>query len=157
MDWIECREGLKKHRLVLIAALIGILLMLLSDQPQRAQQPEEIIVKTQDLESELSCILSKVSGAGKVEVLLSLREGEQTIYQNDEIMNESDIRRDTVLVTDVDRKENGLIKQVNPPKYRGAIVVCQGADRAEVRLAIVEAVKSVTGLSSDLITVLKMK
>jgi len=36
-------------------------------------------------------------------------------------------------------------------------VVCQGADRAGVRLAVVDAVKSVTGLSSDRITVLKMK
>ena len=55
------------------------------------------------------------------------------------------------------RKQTGLVQQVNPPTYLGAVIVCQGADSASVRLAIVEAVGSVTGLSTDKITVLKMK
>jgi len=41
--------------------------------------------------------------------------------------------------------------------YRGAVVVCQGGDNASVRLAVVEAVSNATGLTSDRITVLKMK
>jgi len=49
------------------------------------------------------------------------------------------------------------VQQVNPPTYLGAVIVCQGADSASVRLAIVSAVGSVTGLSTDKITVLKMK
>jgi stage III sporulation protein AG len=63
---------------------------------------------------------------------------------------------DTVIVMDGNREETGLVKQVLPPVYRGAVIACQGADSANIRLAIVEAVKSVTGLSSDRITVLKM-
>lgn len=39
----------------------------------------------------------------------------------------------------------------------GAAIVCEGADDAKVRLAIVEAVKAYTGLGSDKITVLKME
>jgi hypothetical protein len=39
----------------------------------------------------------------------------------------------------------------------GAVIVCQGADKPVVRLAIVEAVADATGLSTDTITVLKMK
>ena len=41
--------------------------------------------------------------------------------------------------------------------FAGAIVVCQGADNAEVRLRIVEAVSAYTGLGSNRIMVLKMK
>ena len=41
------------------------------------------------------------------------------------------------------------------PTYRGALVVCQGGDRADVRLAVIEAVSVLTGLSSDRITVAK--
>ena len=71
--------------------------------------------------------------------------------------NSSTIRRDVVLVTGADKTQTGLVRQVNPPQYLGGIVVCEGADNAGVRLAIVEAVKSVTGLGADNITVLKMK
>lgn len=38
----------------------------------------------------------------------------------------------------------------------GVVVVCSGADKAEVRLEIICAVKSYTGYSSDKITILKM-
>ena len=62
-----------------------------------------------------------------------------------------------MIITDSDRKEEGLITQVDPPVYQGAIIVCQGADRGAVRLAIVEAVSRVTGLGADRISVLKMK
>ena len=41
------------------------------------------------------------------------------------------------------------------PTYRGALVVCQGGDRADVRLTVTEAVASLTGLSADRITVAK--
>jgi stage III sporulation protein AG len=64
---------------------------------------------------------------------------------------------ETVIITDAQRAQQGLVKQVNPPVYLGAVVVCQGADRASVRLAIVEAVANATGLGADKISVLKMK
>ena len=54
-------------------------------------------------------------------------------------------------------EESGLIRQINPPAYLGAIVVCQGADNNTVRLAIVEAVSRATGLGADKISVLKMR
>ena len=41
------------------------------------------------------------------------------------------------------------------PTYRGALVVCQGGDQADVRLAVTEAVAALTGLSSDRVTVAK--
>jgi hypothetical protein len=41
--------------------------------------------------------------------------------------------------------------------YQGAVVLCQGAADAAVRLAVVEAVSKATGLGADKICVLKMK
>lgn len=38
----------------------------------------------------------------------------------------------------------------------GVVIVCEGADRAAVRLEIMRAVESYTGMSSDKITILKM-
>ena len=38
----------------------------------------------------------------------------------------------------------------------GVVVVCRGADNAEVRLEIIRAVRSYTGFGSDKITILKL-
>ena len=166
MDWIACKrsimENFKKYRYVLLVIFAGILLMTLPTQEQEENAVQPIPAETQPtLQDSLASILSQISGAGKVEVLLTQAVGETTIYQTDEDIatgeNTSDIRRETVLVTNADREEMGLVKQINPPTYQGAIVLCQGADNAAIRLSIVEAVMSVTGLTSDRITVLKMK
>ena len=131
-----------------------------SEEPEVQSQPAET-QPPPELQDSLADILSRIAGAGKVEVLLTEAAGEQICYQTDEDIstgeNASDMRRETVLVTNADREETGLVKQVNPPTYLGAIVLCQGADNATIRLSIVEAVMSVTGLSSDRITVLKMQ
>ena len=43
------------------------------------------------------------------------------------------------------------------PTYQGAVVVCEGAGSSTVRLAVVNAVSVLTGLSSDKISVVKWK
>lgn len=149
-------RSVKKYQYVLWVVLLGIFLMLL---PQKQEEPErEIPAETEaalTLEEELSAMLSKISGVGKAEVLLTELSGSSTIYQTDTTQNQGN--SDTVIVMDRNREEQGLVKQFLPPVYKGALVVCQGADSASVRLSVVDAVKSVTGLSSDCITVLKMK
>ena len=69
----------------------------------------------------------------------------------------SGIRSNTVTITDSERSQSGLVKQVNPPTYLGAVVICQGADDPEVRLSVVNAVSKATGLGANKISVLKMK
>lgn len=143
---------------MLLVLLVGIFLMVLPDGKNREQTPEEPREVSQpDLQHSLSQLLSRAAGAGKVEVLLTESAGAQKLYQTDENMSADNVRRSTVLVTSASREEEGLVKQILPPIYQGAIVLCQGAEDARVRLAIVNAVMSVTGLRSDQITVLKMK
>ena len=48
-----------------------------------------------------------------------------------------------------------MVTQTRRPTYRGALVVCQGGDRAEVKLAVTEAVTALTGLTADRVTVAK--
>lgn len=163
MDWVTAKNGamdyIKKYRYVFLILLVGIFLMVFPAQEEPEIQPQQTTTaETQpDLQESLAAILSQIAGAGKCNVLLTQAAGEQTVYQTDEDIGSDDIRRDTVIVTNSDRDEVGLVRQVNPPIYLGAIILCQGADNATVRLSIVEAVMSVTGLTSDRITVLKMK
>ena len=59
---------------------------------------------------------------------------------------------ETVLV---DGGSDAVTVRTTYPTYRGALIVCEGGDRAEVRLAVTEAVAALTGLSADRITVAK--
>lgn len=166
MDWVSVKsrgmEGLKRYKYILVVILAGIFLMALPEKKTQASQPVQTAAPSQpSLQESLSSLLSKIEGAGKVEVLLTEAEGSKTLYQTDEDRSTGETtmehRQKTVLVTNSAREERGLIRQVNPPSYQGAVVLCQGADNASVKLAIVEAVAKATGLTTDKITVLKMK
>ena len=110
---------------------------------------------------ELTDILQQIKGVGRVKVLLTVSKGEKTEYQTDEDQSVSetgsDVRKETVIIRDADDNEMALITQIISPEYLGAIVVCEGADDAGVKLAVLEAVSKATGLRSDKISVLKMK
>lgn len=151
------RPVLKKYRILLVVFLVGILLLSLpmKTSSQEAADPSPMQEAKDQTEDRLSRILTKIHGAGEVDVLLTEEAGALTCYQVDTTAEGQ--RQDTVIVTGADRSQQGLIQQTRSPEYRGAVVVCQGADDPKVRLAIVEAVSQATGLGADRISVLKMK
>lgn len=166
MDWMTLRGKavlwLKEYRYVLLVLALGIVFMLLpqggSEKKEEAVPQEQEVISEVTLQEKLEEILSQVQGAGKVRVLLSEAEGKEIQYQTDEEERSQDAyQRDTVILSDSGRNQSGLIKQINPPKYLGAIILCQGADSASVKLALMEAVSNATGLTTDRISVMKMK
>lgn len=161
VPWQKLKEFIQKYRYAALVLLAGLFLMLLPGGKEEIVAQEPIQEISQPLQknfaSELSEILSKIEGAGKVQVFLSQAAGEETIYQTDEDIASGNIRLETVILTDGDRAEAGLVRQVNPPVYLGAIVLCQGADSAAIRLSVTQAVANATGLGTDQISVLKMK
>ena len=151
---------IKEYRYAVIILVAGLVLMMMPSgrkEGMTVQTPEVVPDQVFDLQDRLGEILSSVQGAGKVKVLLTQARGEQTLYQTDTQERTDSLTEDTVIVTGSDRSQKGLICQRIPPQYMGAVIVCQGADKPVVRLAIVEAVADATGLSTDTITVLKMK
>lgn len=161
MDMTALREKtgkwFSKYKYLALILLVGIGLMLIpskSDTVKSTQQIAQQTVETTGIAEQLEAILSNIKGAGKVQVMLTVKSGEQTVYQTDTPATD---RQDTVIITDDNRAQNGLVQQVISPTYRGAIVLCQGADSASVCLAIKEAVSKVTGLDTSQISVLKMK
>lgn len=151
-----------KYKYPILVALVGLALMLLPSA-QASPEPGETapVSAPPTLEAELEAILGQISGAGRVSVLLTEKEGPQTLYQTDSQTDTDDSgsRRtdDTVLIEDADRQESGLVRQTIGPIYLGAVILCEGADDPGVKLAVVEAVRCVTGLGADRISVLKMK
>ena len=151
-----------KYKYPILVVLVGLGLMLLPTQPgQSSAEPPTETSPAPDLEQRLETILGQIDGAGQVLVLLTEDSGSETLYQTDSQSDSdgtgSSRTDDTVLVEDSARTETGLVRQTLAPKYRGAVILCQGADQPRVCLAIVEAVRCVTGLRADQISVQKMK
>lgn len=162
MDFLAFREKagpfLKQYRYVVLLLMLGVLLMLLpKKQETEPEAPVSVPESVDSLEDDLARILTRIRGAGRVEVLLTEYAGTETLYQTDADRTADSLREDTVVVSDRERAESGLVRQVIPPRYMGAVVVCQGGDNPAVKLAILEAVSRATGLKTNQISVLKMK
>lgn len=155
-------EFFRKYRWAALVLAAGLLMMWFPERQKPAPAPAlQEVQQEQPLQQALEELLSKLDGAGKVKVLLSIRTGEHYYYQTDEDKqrtdNTTDQHNETVIITSKDREESGLLQRTDPPTYQGAVILCQGADSAQVKLAVVNAVSTITGLGSDRITVLKMK
>ncbi len=117
----------------------------------------------QDVRGEMEEILGTISGVGQVKVMLTVdTDGERQLALDTELSYSGDTaaptdysRKSETVLLDGDDGDETVVTRTLYPTYRGALVVCQGGDRAEVRLAVTEAVAALTGLSADRITVAK--
>ena len=80
-------SALVRHKYALVIVALGLVLMLLPMGSERGQMektqqttPQQ---QTEDVQQALERLLSKIRGAGEVEVLLTVATGSQTIYQED--------------------------------------------------------------------------
>ena len=161
-------EGAKKpwerYKYAALAALVGVGLLLIpvgeKEDTQRRQEAAEEL-QSLELQQQMEEILSVMSGVGQVKVLLTVdSDGERQLAQTTELSYsgtvaspEDYLRRSETVLVDGDSGEETVVVRTLYPTYRGALVVCTGGDRAEVRLAVTEAVAALTGLTSDQITV----
>ena len=156
MDGIEPKQRINalfgKYKYPILVVLVGMALLLLPGREAEEPEVPVVTVTEESLEQRLEALLTQIEGAGAVRVLLTEDTGRETLWQTDV---DSD-RENTVIVEDSDRNETGLVRRTRSPSYRGAVILCQGADVPSVKLAIVEAVRCVTGLGADRISVQKM-
>ena len=115
------------------------------------------------IQREMETILAEMEGVGAVRVMLTAdTDGERQLARDTELSYSGQTtapedysrRTETVLVDGSSGDETVVTKRLYPT-FRGALIVCQGGDRAEVRLAVTEAVAALTGLTADRITVAK--
>lgn len=125
-----------------------------------------------NLEQSLEDILSKISGVGKVKVLVTYSETSEVVAMYNETYTSSNTEEtDTnggirkIEQTDTNKEiiyeeKNGekspITQKVIMPKIEGAIITAEGAENANVKTNIIQAVSAATGLATYKIQVFEM-
>ncbi|MBQ3091697.1 MAG: hypothetical protein IJC44_04105 [Clostridia bacterium] len=156
-----------KYKYALILCLCGLMLACISGgEPAKAASTEatELLADVDALEARLEDSLSRISGVGKVSVVLTAKSSSAAVYAYDEdqTIRQSNGERTSDSTQSMAFSGSGsgqqpIRIQTLEPEYRGALVVCQGAASAAVRLEVTRAVAALTGIGSDHIVVSKMK
>ncbi|MFQ7688700.1 MAG: hypothetical protein ACLRIO_01370 [Butyricicoccus sp.] len=113
-----------------------------------------------DFQQELQARLAAISGAGRVELMLSLDQTEESVYAvNTRQTSGSDSRSresDVSVVSNGSCGETPVTVKRVLPVFRGA-VVCAMARMTHRSLSVTQAVSTVCGIGADKVTVLKMQ
>lgn len=125
-----------------------------------------------NLEEKLEQILKKIQGVGEVKVCINYSESSEVVAmynENSKVSSteESDTSGGTRKIQETDsqkdiiyKEENGekipITKKVIQPKIEGAVVTAKGANNADTKANIIQAVEAVTGLATHKIQVFEM-
>lgn len=170
----KLRHIMQRYWPVLLVAAIGVLLLcwpsgdtLSRQETNETEEPTDTVDQT---EVRLTEILGQAAGVGRVEVMLTMLQDTEYLYV-EERSTSRDARGTESAITETSQQEEvtypalrqkdggeaPILRTRRYPVYQGAVIVCDGADQAGVRLTVINAVGALTGLSSDRITVMKMK
>ncbi len=170
-------KKLKKEQL-LIGALVGILLLVIAIPVPKAEK--EVAIESdrsvlesapkQTTEEQLKDILQKISGVGRVEVLITYEDHGRVVVEKDasaseELVQEADANGGTRTTTtsrnDVetvyDSKESPYVVQEFSPVVQGILVVAEGGSNMTVKKQIQETIEALFGLDAHKISIMKME
>lgn len=158
---------LKKYRLAALVVLLGVVLMLLptGGKAQTSGDGSETLWEAfslEETEKRMAEVLGAIDGVGRVRIMLTLRAGSALRLAEDSSLSDSSSgqtkqEKQVLTVNRGSGRQEVVVTQQLYPTYQGAVVVCEGAGSSSVRLAVVNAVSVLTGLSSDKISVVKWK
>ena len=162
-----------RYKYFLAVIAVGVLLLLSAKGPASEPAKEEgtqteAAFDLQTFQQSVADSLAQIEGAGRVEVLLSLEAGEESVYASDVSQSSqstggsSDSTSETYqstmsILSDGSYGETPVLIKSKYPTFRGAVILCEGADSDTVRLQIVQAVSALCGISSDHISISKLK
>lgn len=162
-------EKLKKYKYVLIILAVGIIILLMplgSGNKNGTVKSQELRIpdfSLEEQEKKMEEALSKIEGAGKVTVMLTLKSDlEQEIAYDEETglrtddsgFYESDSQSKAVTLSMGSGRQSPITVKYIYPCYQGALIITQSTS-PEAKLQIVTAVAALTGLTTDRITVVK--
>ena len=137
-------------------------------------ETEETTASSQEssLEKNLEDILKKIQGVGEVNVFINYSESSEVVAMYNENaktsvteetdtsggvrkIEETDTQKD-VIYQENDGEKTPITQKTIKPKIEGAIITAKGANDANVKTNIIQAVEAVTGLATHKIQVFEM-
>ena len=127
---------------------------------------------TDDLEEKLENILSNIQGVGEVKVCINYSESSEVVAMYNETskvsnteesdtsggtrkIQETDSQKEIVYQED-DGEKTPITQKIVQPKIEGAIITAKGANNADTKANIIQAVEALTGLATHKIQVFEM-
>lgn len=163
--WPQVSEKLQglweRYKYALLVVLVGVVLLLWPSgerpggQTAGDSQSQTLGFDVEEMERKLEQALSRIQGAGEVTVVLTLRGGERQILAQDVHSDNGEVERSTVVISQGSGVQQTVPLQQLYPQYQGALVICSGGDDPAVRLELLTAMRALTGLGGDKISICK--
>ena len=171
-EWLEKKMRRKNKTDFLVLILLGVLVMIIAiptgdgkkTQSRKAEntesQGEEKGVQTEEeyrssQEEQLEKLISRMEGAGKTRVMITLEdEGQEYLDKN--ISKDEKKSEETTVVYDSGEGSEPYVIRRTRPKVEGVVVVCEGGNSPRVVTEISDAVMSLFDLEAHKVIVVKM-
>ena len=164
----------KAGKIFIGLGMVGVILIFLSDyfpveNDQKSELPEfdSYTAYAQYLEKELAEILSKIYGAGKTEVFISLEASGEYIYAYDQTQTEEKRETGSEYEIQTHHEKNHVIKNTSDqveepitvaqlaPNINGVLIVCDGGDDPSVQKDVRNAICSALAVAESKVYVTK--
>lgn len=138
--------GKKKYLLLGLGFVFGLLLLLYGSFGTKSESDTADALPTaqeyrRELTAEIEALCSRVSGVGKVTVLVSLEGGYEYVYAKD-------ADGDCVSIGSGSNKQ-AVVQNILPPKLLGVGIVCDGGEDAATRAALTELLSAALGIGAN--------
>ncbi len=147
---------MKIEYLVVIAlSVVALIIMLNAFSPSVETATASAIDEyVENLENKLKNCLSKVDGAGKVEVIISVESGMQTVFATETTYANSS---QTTTNAPVIVSGKPIVLREEYPEIVGVVIVAEGAKNLAVKVDLLNACEVFLSIPEDKIRVLSMK
>lgn len=153
--------------------LAGIALIAAGELIPQKNEPEPAVYDTEDyrqiMEDDLTRLLSSVQGAGKVQVMVTLESGRETVYawqekttddtrsDNGQEKSQRSTYENEVVMVSAGSDRQALVEKTLQPAVQGVVVVCEGAGDIRVVSDITNAVSIALNVPTSRVCVIKMQ
>lgn len=156
---VEKIKSNKKIQYVLFAVCLLIVLIIFICSFKKSSNETEKISSVNEyvtnLEQRLEQTLSKVEGAGRVSVVITIESGMETVLATEKVVIETPNGLQTTEKPIIINGKTVVLKE-NYPKITGVLIVADGADKIAVMTKIQQATVSLFDINVNQIEILKM-
>lgn len=156
IDKIKSNKKLQYLIIMLIAVVIVIIFLSNFDYKKSDESSNELTNYIYNLEKKLINTLSKVDGAGEVDVVLTIESGMETVLAMETITKTYSGGTETIETPIIVNGKTVIVKELYP-KVVGVLIVAEGANKISVISKLQQATVSLLDINLNQIEILTMK